>query len=88
MDESTEDAIEQILLLAARHNILAIVITDDNPRMRLMAPECIEVVGRVRGSPIEGSDRLAYRTLFLEVHFRDETLWAPADSWGRDRCEN
>lgn len=88
MAKTREEAIAQILYLAAQHDILAIVLTDENPTLRLQAHEDLDVTGSMRGLPIEGSDRLSQRTLSLEIHLRDNALWGQTSLLPRTRFQN
>jgi len=71
------EAIQAILLLATKHEILTLVIHDNNPHLKIdcFNPHADEVdlSGRVIGESVwEGSDVLQKRVLHLEIHLNDD----------------
>ncbi len=72
-----DEAIQAILLLATKHQILTLVIHDINPHLKIdcFNPHADEVdlTGRVIGESVwEGSDVIQRRVLHLEIHLNDD----------------
>lgn len=88
MSFSKEDALNEILTLAAEHGILAIVIDDEQKDLEVSVPCSLAVTGKMRGRPVEGSDRLGQRTLFLEISFREPTAWTSSKGFAKPRYWN
>ena len=88
MSSPKEDALNEILTLASEHGIVAIFIDDHNTDLEVSAPHSLAVTGKMRGRPIEGSDKLRLRTLFLEISFREPITWTSGAGFAKPRYWN
>ncbi len=88
MSSAKEDALNEILTLASEHGIVAVFIDDSNKTVEVSAPHSLAVTGKMRGRPVEGSDRLCQRTLFLEISFREPITWTSGAGFSKPRYWN
>lgn len=88
MSSPKEDALNEILTLASEHGIVAVFIDDNNTDLEVSAPHSLAVTGKMRGRRVEGTERLAQRTLFLEISFREPVTWTSGGGFAKPRYWN
>ena len=88
MSSPKEDALNEILTLASEHGIVAVFIDDSKTDLEVSAPHSIAVTGKMRGRPLDGSDRLRMRTLLLEISFREPIAWTSNAGFAKPRYWN
>jgi hypothetical protein len=88
MSSRKEDALNEILTIAAEHGILTIIVNDDAPQLEISAPHSLAVKGKLRRRKVEAPDGLSPQTLHLEINFRQPVLWTSTGGFEKLRYWN